>query len=189
MYRLENASFQKISMHQTPSYPFPPTGIPPSPQPLAPRPDKASIQREYREKEGECITMLRVIIRNLTGEELRTRQEILRKAIEILKTAPELKPAGTVQSGASGSTASDNLSCQADLPGMPSMTLTQTVYPTQFPPNHLPQNGMFNTERDGPILYYGAQGQQYQSLDVIAALLRQASPEGYGEDPSNYPQY
>ncbi|KAH0826683.1 hypothetical protein J3R83DRAFT_5073 [Lanmaoa asiatica] len=37
------------------------------------------MQRQYREKEGECFNTLRDVIKKLTGEELQTRQEILRK--------------------------------------------------------------------------------------------------------------
>lgn len=51
---------------------------PSSPSPPS-RQNKVVLQREYREKEGECFNMLRDVIGDLTGEELRTRQEILRK--------------------------------------------------------------------------------------------------------------
>ena len=58
--------------------PFPPD--PPSlSSPNSSRPSKVILQRGYREKEGVCFHMLRDVIKDLTGEELRTRQEILRK--------------------------------------------------------------------------------------------------------------
>ncbi|KAG9313361.1 hypothetical protein JVU11DRAFT_5676 [Chiua virens] len=43
------------------------------------RQNKVIIQRQYREKEGECFVILRDVIKKLTGDELQTRQEILKK--------------------------------------------------------------------------------------------------------------
>ncbi|KAN0084135.1 hypothetical protein V8E55_007639 [Tylopilus felleus] len=56
----------------------------PSPSPLPSRQNKASLQKEYRKEEGESFNALRDAIRNLTGEELRTRLEILRKAVDLI---------------------------------------------------------------------------------------------------------
>lgn len=47
--------------------------------PFPSRQTKATMQKQYREKEGECFNMLRDAIKGLTGEEPQTRQEILRK--------------------------------------------------------------------------------------------------------------
>lgn len=46
-----------------------------------PRQNKVILQRQYREKEGECFNTLRDLIKELTGEELQTRYEILRKGV------------------------------------------------------------------------------------------------------------
>lgn len=51
----------------------PPRGPSPS------RQNKVILQREYRKKEEKCFSILRDVIKDLTREELRTRQEILRK--------------------------------------------------------------------------------------------------------------
>ncbi|KAF8556808.1 hypothetical protein OG21DRAFT_1520830 [Imleria badia] len=53
----------------------PPPGSPPPPS----RQNRVVLQREYREKEAECFNILRDIIKDLTGEELRRRQEVLKK--------------------------------------------------------------------------------------------------------------
>lgn len=37
------------------------------------------MQRQYREKEGECFNTLRDVIKEVSGDEIHTRQEILRK--------------------------------------------------------------------------------------------------------------
>ncbi|KAH0831397.1 hypothetical protein J3R83DRAFT_14064 [Lanmaoa asiatica] len=51
--------------------------------PLSPMPRqrKVMLQRKYRANEGECIITLREVIKELTGKELLTRQEILRKGM------------------------------------------------------------------------------------------------------------
>lgn len=46
-----------------------------------PRQNKVVLQRQYREKEGECFNTLRDVIKELTGDELQTRQDILRKGM------------------------------------------------------------------------------------------------------------
>ncbi|KAG6377603.1 hypothetical protein JVT61DRAFT_15421 [Boletus reticuloceps] len=51
-----------------------------SPLPV-PRQSKVVLQRQYREREGECFNALRDVINELTGEELQKRQEILRKGL------------------------------------------------------------------------------------------------------------
>ncbi|KAF8137252.1 hypothetical protein EV363DRAFT_655340 [Boletus edulis] len=56
-----------------------------------PRQSKVVLQRQYREREGECFNALRDVIKELTGEELQKRQEILRKAIDLLLAALELR--------------------------------------------------------------------------------------------------
>ncbi|KAF8549583.1 hypothetical protein OG21DRAFT_1515036 [Imleria badia] len=56
-------------------------GISSSPPSSMPRHNKVILQRQYREKECECFNTLRDVINELTGEELQTRQEILRKGV------------------------------------------------------------------------------------------------------------
>ncbi|KAF9225699.1 hypothetical protein BS17DRAFT_815416 [Gyrodon lividus] len=50
-----------------------------------PRQNKTMLQRQYREKEGESFSILRNVIKELAGEKPQTRQEILRKATELLQ--------------------------------------------------------------------------------------------------------
>ena len=57
---------------------------PSSPSSSMPRQNKVVQQRQYREKEGECFNMLRDVIHKLTGEELQTRHDILRKGMWIV---------------------------------------------------------------------------------------------------------
>ena len=54
---------------------------PTPPGPLSPplRQNRVVLQREYRGKEAECFNILRDVIKDLTGEDLRRRQEILKK--------------------------------------------------------------------------------------------------------------
>ncbi|KAH0835861.1 hypothetical protein J3R83DRAFT_9732 [Lanmaoa asiatica] len=56
---------------------------PAPPDPLSPMPRQSKVisQRQYRANEGECFNTLRQVINELTGEELQTRQEILRKGM------------------------------------------------------------------------------------------------------------
>ncbi|KAF9235543.1 hypothetical protein BU15DRAFT_64730 [Melanogaster broomeanus] len=46
---------------------------------------KSSLQRQYREKEQEHFTLLRDAVKELTGEDPPTRQEILKKARELVQ--------------------------------------------------------------------------------------------------------
>lgn len=77
MRRPVKPGLQDSGMYRS-GQPFPP-GPPSLPSPS--RPSKVILQRGYREKEGECFQMLRDVIKGHTGEELRTRQEILRKGL------------------------------------------------------------------------------------------------------------
>ncbi|KAF8838797.1 hypothetical protein BDN67DRAFT_1004091 [Paxillus ammoniavirescens] len=67
---------------QQPNYPGHGSSHSPSP-----RPAKADLQRAYRSKEVESFNLLRDVIKDLTGEEIQTRNEILRKAIELLQSS------------------------------------------------------------------------------------------------------
>ncbi|KAI9569895.1 hypothetical protein HD554DRAFT_460956 [Boletus coccyginus] len=58
---------------------------------------KVAMQRQYREKEAECFNALRDVITKLTGEELQTRHEILRKAIDLLSSVSETRRQGQGQ--------------------------------------------------------------------------------------------
>lgn len=48
------------------------------------RQSKAIQQKQYRDKEGECINTLRDVINELTGQELQTRHEILTKGLYLI---------------------------------------------------------------------------------------------------------
>ncbi|KIJ05587.1 hypothetical protein PAXINDRAFT_103716 [Paxillus involutus ATCC 200175] len=67
---------------QQPNYPGHGSSHSPSP-----RPAKADLQRAYRTKEVESFNLLRDVIKDITGEEIQTRNEILRKAIELLQSS------------------------------------------------------------------------------------------------------
>ncbi|KIK96528.1 hypothetical protein PAXRUDRAFT_825845 [Paxillus rubicundulus Ve08.2h10] len=78
---------------QQPSYPG--DGLP------APRPGKADLQRAYRSKEVESFNLLRDVIKDITGEEIQTRNEILRKAIDLLQH-PDFRARNSSQHHAMG---------------------------------------------------------------------------------------
>jgi hypothetical protein len=61
---------------QQPNYPGHGSSHSPSP-----RPAKADLQRAYRTKEVESFNLLRDVIKDITGEEIQTRNEILRKGV------------------------------------------------------------------------------------------------------------
>jgi hypothetical protein len=56
-------------------------GSPSSPPSPSPRQNKVALQKQYREKESNAVYTLRDVIKELTGEELQTRYEILRKGV------------------------------------------------------------------------------------------------------------
>ncbi|KIJ63481.1 hypothetical protein HYDPIDRAFT_112900 [Hydnomerulius pinastri MD-312] len=66
-----------MSFNRSPS-----SSLSPSP---SPKQNKTILQRQYREKEGETFQLLREAIKDLTGEDLGTRTEILSKATQLLR--------------------------------------------------------------------------------------------------------
>ncbi|KAF8438015.1 hypothetical protein L210DRAFT_942759 [Boletus edulis BED1] len=155
----------------------------PSPLPLPPR-NKVITQRHYREKEGECFNALRDVIKQLTGEELVTRYEILRKAIDLLLFLPEIKmqeQAGPVVLPAPYEMSVTQVSNLANThPGYPSQ-------PSQ--PSHWPQLPWQDVEFDAQNARYTSQphGQQYYPTSNIDSAFEQGSYHDFSENWSNDP--
>jgi len=165
--------------------PFPPTGSP-SPPPPPPRQNKVILQRGYREKEGDCFKMLRDVIKDLTGEELRTRQEILRKATDLLLSISWEKSRGQRETQASSSALTSYEIPTPTGPEGRTLAHWHLGYPVQSS-SQWPQTWQSNAEFDAATPYYGAQihDQQHHFMSPMDSTFDQSSYPEYSEDSSN----
>ncbi|KAG8216915.1 hypothetical protein J3R82DRAFT_7191 [Butyriboletus roseoflavus] len=183
---------------------------PRGPPSLPSQQNKVILQREYREKEGECFSTLRDVIKDLTGEELRTRQEILRKGsishgipgprmaadnfyflppvIDILWTATEIKKQDSVSAQASAdygtpSPTKPEDTAVGEYSGSTRSTCSSlsTGYFTQSSP--WTQSWQSSAEFDAMFAHYGAHfDDQQHFMSGMDAAFNQASSSGYTED-------
>ncbi|KAI9569894.1 hypothetical protein HD554DRAFT_461201 [Boletus coccyginus] len=170
MHRPVKPGLQDSGMYRS-GQPFPP-GPPSLPSPS--RPSKVILQRGYREKEGECFQMLRDVIKGHTGEELRTRQEILRKATDLLLTLP-------MTGGQSEIQASTMIPYETPTrTGPEGTTLAHLGHSC-----HWPQTWQSDAGFGAATPYHSARfhDQQYHIMSTTQSTSNQSSFPGYG---SNY---
>ncbi|KAF8137571.1 hypothetical protein EV363DRAFT_1156887 [Boletus edulis] len=178
----------------------PPPRPPPPPPPPEPRQSKVISQRGYREKEVDGFNMLRNVIKTITGEELRTRQEILRKgcssygilwmttdifvweATDLLLYYPEI---GKQSMGQASNLAA--FEAPNSIPGPEDTTLAQSSYYSSQP-SHWSQTWQSDTEFGAATPYHRTHFHDQQShfTSTMDSTFNQSSSSGYGEGFSDY---
>ncbi|KAG6377597.1 hypothetical protein JVT61DRAFT_15415 [Boletus reticuloceps] len=169
-----------------------------------PRQSKVVLQRQYREKEGECFHALRDVINELTGEEPQTRQEILRKGLWIVchqcgllidlpfafKATGLLLAASNIRKLREGE--EGEVQVVHPMPyenrALPAEDAATGYIDHSAQPSHWLQSWHYSAEFDAQSAYCVPQshGQHHMLFSMDSARNPTGSPRGYAEDRSDY---